>query len=37
MDTQVDPRLVDAYRLHRAAFERAAAQMKPAAERISIR
>jgi pimeloyl-ACP methyl ester carboxylesterase len=32
----VDPRVVDTYRLQRAAFESAAALMTPAAERISI-
>lgn len=32
----VDPRVVEAYRRHRAAFESAAALMSPAAERIAI-
>jgi len=32
----VDPRVVNAYRRHRAAFEKAAALMRPAAERIAI-
>jgi hypothetical protein len=32
----VDPRVVDSYRRHRAAFESAAALMSPAAERIAI-
>jgi pimeloyl-ACP methyl ester carboxylesterase len=34
--TPVDPRVVDAYRRQRAAFESAAGLMKPAAERIAI-
>ncbi len=32
----VEPRLVEAYRRHRAAFEAAAALMRPAADRIAI-
>src|ERR1700735_2735148 len=32
----VDPRVVEAYRRHRAAFEAAIGLMKPAAERIAI-
>jgi pimeloyl-ACP methyl ester carboxylesterase len=34
--TPLDPRVVDAYRRHRAAFESAAALMRPVAERIAI-
>lgn len=34
--TPLDPRVVDSYRRQRAAFEAAAALMKPAAERVAI-
>jgi hypothetical protein len=36
MSAPVDPRLVDAYRRHRATFEKAVALLVPAAERIAI-
>ena len=36
MEAPVDPRLVDAYRRQKSAFEKAAALMEPRAERVAI-